>query len=373
MEPSNSISPLSRKGRYDDSPLIRLPLELRSWIYYYAIGKSRCPSPKDVYSNVLCEVWKDMPSPLLAVNRQIRDEVCKILRREGLITLRITGQGMNFDSVGLSTFIACQQCTFTGNIRRLRIEVWAPHPERPVETYYIWKNLRRLRNDLGACKQIRHFVIHFRENDQYPWSQDGVLGNWLSTSKQTVAGSRGSDIHHMLSLFLFLTNTSKTYIGFPASILDREEHDELVMYADGVENNMLEDNVVNDDFDSCRFRRLADCMEEAMLLAECFLKYKTAVLAEKRLNEITQFGRFPMSQADYLDFVKVWPHFETLSYPDFGHSFKGCSFYANIHGQEQADQDNRLQSQPTQGQKLVLDMWLGLKGIDEVDPERTSI
>ena len=366
MEPSNSISP-SKKGRYDDSPLLRLPLELRSWIYKYALIKSRCPSLKDVYSNVLCEVWKDMPSPLLAVNRQIRDEVCNILRRGGLITLRITGQGINFDSVGLSSFIACQQCTFTGNIRRFRIEVSAPHPERPVETYYIWRNLRRLRDDLRACKQIRRIDILFKENDRYPWSQDGVLGDWLYTSKQTVAEFGKSDIHHMLCLFLFLTNTSTANIKLPAS-MDRDEHEELAMYAIGIEYNM-----VNHDLDIRHLRRAADRQERFILLAEGFLKYKTAEFARERLNDITQYGQFPMSQADYLNFVKVWPHFETLSYPDFGFRFTGCSHYADIHGEEQADQDSRLQWEPTWEQKMDWGMWVGWKGIDKNDLVRRSI
>lgn len=87
--------------------------------------------------------------------------------------------------------------------------------------------------------------------------------------------------------------------------MDREEHEELLMYGDVVEYNMLEHSMVTDDVDSCRLRRLADCMEEVMLLAEGLLKYKTAALAEERLNEITQYGRSRMSQADYLDFVKV--------------------------------------------------------------------
>ena len=337
MGPSNSISPPSKRGRYEDSPLLRLPLELRSRIYANALILSRHPTPQDIYSNVLCEVWKDMPSPLLAVNRQTRDDLCKILKRECPICLRVTGQGINFDTLGLSSFIANQQCTFTGNVRRLRIEVWAPHPERPVETYYIWKSLQRLRDDLQACKQIRRIEIQFRENDQYPWCQDGILGNWLSPSEQTVAGPGDSDIHRMLSLFFLLANTSEANIEFPASILDREDHEELLKYGDTVEYNMLEHRMVDVDVDLCLLRPIAGCLEEVMLLAEGILKYKAAALAEKRLNEITQFGRSRMSQADYLDFVKVWPHFETLSYPDFGHSFKGCSFYADIYGQVQVD------------------------------------
>ena len=309
-----------------------------------------------------------MPSPLLAVNRQTRDDLCKILRRECPICLRVTGQGINFDTLGLSSFIANQQCTFTGNVRRLRIEVWAPHPERPVETYYILKSLRRLRDDLQACKQIRRVEIQFRENDQYPWCQDGILGNWLSTSEQTVAGPGDSDIHRMLSLFFWPIHLRPTLSFLPVS-WTAKTHEELLKYGDTVEYNMLEHRMVDVDVDLCLLRPIAGCLEEVMLLAEGILKYKTAALAEKRLNEITQFGRSRMSQADYLDFVKVWPHFETLSYPDFGHSFKGCSFYADIHGQVQADQDSRLQLQPTKGQKMALDLWLGLKGNNEVDLE----
>ena len=368
MEPSNSISPPSKKGIHKDSPLLRLPLELRIWIYNYALTVSRCPSLKDVYSNVLCEVWKDMPSPLLAVNRQIRDEFCEMLRKWGLITLRVTGQGINFDSVGLSSFIACQQCTFTGNIRRFRIEVWAPHPERPVETYYIWKNLRRLRNDLQACKQIRRMDILFKENDQYTWYQDGVLDDWLYTSKQTVVGSGKSAIHHMLSLFLFLTNTSEANIKLPVSILDSDECEELVRETDELEYNM-----VNDDLDLRHLRRVADRQERFILRAEGFLKYKTAAFARKRLNDITQCGQFPMSQADYLDFVKVWPHFETLNYRDFEFRFMGCSTYADIHGEQQADQDNRLQWKPTWDQKMDWGMWLEWKGLDKNHLVRMSI
>ena len=299
-----------------------------------------------------------MPSPLLAVNRQTRDDLCKILRKDCPVYLTVTGQGINVDSLGLSSFIAIQQCTFTGNVCRLQVEVWTSHPERPVETSYIWKSLRRLRDDFQACKQIRRIESQFRDNDQYPWRQDGILGNRLSTSKQTVAGPRDSDIHRMLSLFYLLANTSKAKTEFPARILDRQDHEDTVEY------NMLEHRLVDVDLDAdlCLIRPIAECLEEVMLLAEDILKYKIAALTEKRLNEITQFSRLGMSQADYLDFVKVWPHFETLSYPDFGHSFKDCSFHADIHGQEQADQDSRLLLQPMQGQKNALELWLGLKG-----------
>ena len=363
MEPFTSISSVSREARPQGLPLLRLPLELRSRIYTHALLNSRCPSSEDVYSNVLCTVWKDMPSPLLAVNGQVRDEVCKMLRA-GPVTLRVTGQDMKFDSLGLSCFIAHQHCTFTGNICGLVVQVWPPHPERPVETYCIWKNLRRLRDDLRACKQIRRVSTQFLDKELYPWSRDGVLGYWLSTSEQTVTQPRDSDISHMLKLFFRLSNTSKANVKLPASILGREENEKLVMDAEVIEYNM-----VNDELDSFHLR-IAERLENVRLLAEGFLKYKTAILAEKKLNDITQSGRFRMSQADYLNFVKVWPHFETLKYlHPIGYLFNGCSFYADIHGPEKANQDDKLRWRPTKEQKMAWDMWPGIKGLDELDLE----
>ena len=240
MEPSTSISPLSREARADGSPLLRLPLELRSQIYGHALLNSRCPSSEDVYRNVLSAVWKDRPSPLLAVNGQVRDEVCNMLRK-GPVTLRVTGQDMKFDSLGLSCFIAHQHCTFTGNIPALVVQVWAPNLERPEETSNIWNSLRRLRDDLArSCKRIRRLDIQFRDNELYTWSQDGILGCWLSYLWDlTGPQACDSDIVHMLRLFFWLNNTSKARIKLPASILDYKENESLAKYIKAIEYVMV--------------------------------------------------------------------------------------------------------------------------------------
>ncbi|KAK0517432.1 hypothetical protein JMJ35_000587 [Cladonia borealis] len=363
MKPLTSISPLSREATPQVSPLLRLPLELRSRIYVYACSKSRCPSAEDVYSNSLSAVWKDKPSPLLAVNGQVRDELCEMLRKCP-VSLRITGQDMKFDSIGLSCFIAHQQCTFTGNIPALIVQVWAPNRERPVETSNIWNSLRRLRDDLRACKQIRRLDIQFRDNELYSWSQNGVLGYWLSTSEHlAVPQPCDSDIGHMITLFFSLNNTSMAKIKLPASILDHKENEALAEYTEGIECLME-----NEELDSYEYRA-ANKLEAVRGLAEGFLKYKTAVLAMKKLNDITQSGRFRMSRAEYLDFVRVWPHFEALSYLISGHSFPGCTFYADIHGQEEENQWKKSHWHPTREQRMAWDIWLGLKGLDDYDLE----
>ena len=312
---------------------------------------------------MLSEVWKDKPSPLLAVNGQIRDELCEMLR-QCPVSLRITGQDMKFDSIGLSCFIAHHQCTFTGNIRALIVQVWAPHPERPVETFNIWKNLRRLRDDLRACKQIRRLDIQFRDNELYTWSQNGVLGYWLSTSKHlAVPQPCDSDIGHMITLFFSLNNTSMAKIKLPASIVDHKENEALAEYTEGIECLMENEELDSHDYQA------ADELEVVRALAEGFLKYKTAVLAMKKLNDITQSGRVRMSRAEYLDFVRVWPHFEALTYLISGHQFPGCTFYADLHGQEVENQWKKSHRHPTQEQRMAWELWLGLKGLENYDLE----
>ena len=208
--------------------------------YGHALLDSRFPSTEDVYCNVLSAVWKDRPSTLLAVNGQVRDELCEMLRKFP-VTLRITGQDMKFDTLGLSCFIAHQHCTFTGNIPALIVQVWAPTPEHPEETSNVWNSLRRLRDDLArSCKKIRRLDIQFRDNELYTWSDVGVLGYWLSTSWDlTGPQAYDSDINHMLRLFFSLNNTSKATIKLPASILDYKENESLAKYIKAIEYVMV--------------------------------------------------------------------------------------------------------------------------------------
>ena len=106
----------------------------------------------------------------------------------------------------------------------------------------------------------------------------------------------------MLHLSSSLNNAFIAKIKLPASVLGRKEDESLAERAEDIEYLMMYDEL--DPF-HCR---AAKTLEDVIPLAEGFLKYKTAILAEKKLKEITQSGRFNMSQADYLDFVKVWPY-----------------------------------------------------------------
>lgn len=144
-------------------PLLRLPVELRLDIYDRCLNAVRCPRPKDVHEYPLSAVWKDSPSPLLRVNSQIRAEVIDLLQRCP-IWMRVTWQDVKFDSLGLTAYIAQKRGKENVDTPNLQVEIWPPHPDRPIDMYKVWRLLRRLRNTLRATRNLT-LRLTFLEDD----------------------------------------------------------------------------------------------------------------------------------------------------------------------------------------------------------------
>ena len=141
-------------------------------IYYKSILASRCPTPEEVHERNFGAIWEDVPSPLLAVNKQIRDEVFNVLHKDAF-TMRVTSYGASFDMLGLSCFIAQQRPKSYSGLPKLIIEIWPPHPDRPIEAYNINRHIRDLRNELRATSVgIASLIIWFRENKIAKWTRD---------------------------------------------------------------------------------------------------------------------------------------------------------------------------------------------------------
>ena len=134
---------------FQQSHFMRLPCEIRQLIYTnnldYSLLQHRVPYAlhRAVYYENLSDAWTDQPSPLLLLNKRILCEVSDVLQHIPVI-LRVTGQGMAFDSAGLSACIARDVHGDYGRIPHLVVEVWPPHADRPVEMLYIWDHMRRL-------------------------------------------------------------------------------------------------------------------------------------------------------------------------------------------------------------------------------------
>ena len=64
-------------------------------------------------------------------------------------------------------------------------------------------------------------------------------------------------------------------------------------------------------------------------LEEWYFKGATAQKARAKLDAITLDGSHIMSEAEWLAFTEVWPHFETLTEWDEGGRFKGEWHYTS--------------------------------------------
>lgn len=279
---------------------------------------SRSPPAEDVHEKLLPDVWKDKPSPLLAINKQVRAEMFDLLQRSPF-TMRITWQDKRFDALALSSFIVQQRRREYDDIPHLIVEIWPPHPDRPIDAYYIYEHLRLLREDLRAISQVPKLDLVFLENSIATWfSDDGELPNWLGIDEPTSAeGPMYTDIGHILDLFDRLTNVGTAHICLPDSLLGDGRYQELRDYANDRQRIMMgtitpepdpEMEKVNAILE--KHRKDQNQSEDFIEYAESCLKLATARIARKKLESITKSR--VMNELEYYQFIKIWPHFETL-------------------------------------------------------------
>ncbi|MCJ1230817.1 hypothetical protein MMC12_007491 [Toensbergia leucococca] len=306
------------------SPLLRLPLELRRIIYWQSIVVSRSPTPQVVHESNLCAHWEDLPSPLLRVNRQVRDEVFDILQKRPF-TMRVTSYGATFDMLGLSCFIAQKQPKTCENLPFLWIEIWPPHPDRPIDMYRIWDHIRKLRDKLRHPR-IQKLMIWFVESKLAKWSQDGEPRYVLDRINLR------DDMRLILDHFICIKPVTKARMRLPPSL---NRNDEVKQYASCViEGTLVKSGLFTVGMDPLLSKT-----------TERDLKKATALIARAKLDAITCNGEHKMSYADYLEFTKVWPHFEHLRHHDEGGRYKGKQHYveepADIGRSFEDGSDNR--------------------------------
>ena len=196
------------------SPLLRLPYELRRIVFSRSIMASRVPRPEDVHGGNLNAHWKDHPSPLLSTNRQIREEVKDMLRRKKLLSMRVTSAGANSDMYGLSCIIAQNLRSDLSDLPGLAVEIWPPHPDRPVEMFYLHEHLRTLRRKLCVVPLIPKLIIHFVELKPVKWAVDGEPRSTLFHLDEFMR----CDMTIILDHFARLTNVELGDIRLPPSL-----------------------------------------------------------------------------------------------------------------------------------------------------------
>ena len=216
---------------------------------------------------------------------------------------------------GLSCFIAQQRPKSYGGLQELIIEIWPPHPDRPIEMYNIYYHVRELRDKLRATTGgIPRLVIDFMENEIAKWTRDGQPRFDLEYEPR-FQDIFGSDVAQILDHFTCVTNVTKAYINLPPSSKDYEDladrvcetmegHDTLAHHI----KYILSDHGIS-EFEERYFKRL------------------TAVKARAKLDALTINGAYKMADDEWFTLTEVWPHFEILSEWSEGGVFKGEGHY----------------------------------------------
>lgn len=252
---------------------------------------------------------------MLKINRQVRAEVIDLLRQSPF-TLRITWQDKQFDSLALSSFIV-QQRRKSYNVPHLVVEIWPPHPDRPIDAYYIYEHLRLLREDLRGFSRIPKLDVVFLENNVGTWIENGKLSNSLGIDDPaSAAGPDFSDMSLMMELFERLTNVGTARIFIPDSFVG-ERYQELRELVQTTEEIIMgtwdpepdaEMEQIDAILEKIRIRR--NLPEDFIEYAEPILKVRTARIARKKLQTTTKFRK--MKELEYDEFTEIWPHFEFL-------------------------------------------------------------
>ena len=221
--------------------------------------------------------------------------------------------------LGLSCFIAQQHSRSYGDLPDLKIEIWPPHPDRPIEMFHIHCHLRILRDELRAVSHIPKLRIWFLENDYAKWTQDGGLRFVLSDPEER--DPLDSDLAKILDHFACVTNVTKAHIRLPRSLTRNEPNDVLRWHgSDAIDTMQGEGTLAYRQEYTLSDYRMKDWNEK------CFKK-ATAQKARAKLDTITRDGRHKLTEAEWNEFTQVWPHFETLTEWDEGGPFMGVLHY----------------------------------------------
>lgn len=309
-----------------------LPLELRHEIYKYSIIESRRPPAEMVHKNLLSAIWEDFPSPLFGVNKQIRAEVSDFLQRSPF-TMRITWQDKKFDCLALSSFIAQQRKGYD-DIPHLVVEVWPPVSDRPSDMYSIWKHLQQLRNELRAVSRVSRFDLVFLENSIATWSdKNGKPRHWLDCRQEPEEGWSpwDNDMECIFDLFIRLANIAEAHIYLPDSLVGAGQDIEVRISAQEAEEVMMGIYVVGRIYMD---ERDADLLERSYDGVEVILEHDTAKYARDKLDAMTNYGLNKISEAEYYDFITIWPYLDTLRIYSRGNGYKGMWHYTKARDTE---------------------------------------
>lgn len=209
---------------------LRLPLELRYLIYESCFGHHTVPS-------------------ILRINRQVYDEVTHFVRKyQHRFAFGISGHGAGFDQFARWCFRIKRHTPRFWRIKHLDLNIYPPSPSRPIEMWYIWKNILDFSKSLASERRIQRLTVQFVENDKSGRATNNIAHNSirLTFDSNDRSGSHVGQI--LVTLTRFLTNVNKPRIILPASYItsSRNVDDAGQPWADEIEQLMTGEWVQED-------------------------------------------------------------------------------------------------------------------------------
>ena len=274
-------------------------------IYEAYFWDLRCPPAKTIHEeppSSLGHYWKPA---LLAINKQIRDEILDFFRRHTTLTYRISWQESSFDEFTMSCCRVRGQ-KLSRSVEHLRVEIHPPHPDRPTDMMHIWREIDLLRSAINRYWTPQRLSIIFMENEIASWSCDGEPQDSMNLYANPHDDVGVSDIAYILDIFGTLPNIPKVTIELPASL---DCNEDLQDYRQDCEDRMM----APFDGDYISMHRMRDDLAYSVDDAEPRLKDETAKISRAKIDAECEFGLREFSPEELQRLKHICPYNELLS------------------------------------------------------------
>ena len=283
-------------------PFMRLPVEIRLQIYKEYLFERYRLLPAEIHEMILDPRHQNKrPAEILQVSKAINAEVKDLLQQETTFCLRICWQDATFDGFVRSCIQARGKRLDYEHIEHLKIEIYPPHIDRPIDMVCIWRHVQELCEDLQRASCLQHLSIQFMENEYATWSFDGK-------PLETMRVHESSDILHVLDLFKLLTNVTTAQIHLPGPLNDDRS---LQRMRQDVEEVMMRVKSPDD-----AHREWLTILEAVIANNEGHLKFATGSLSQAKLDRSCGLGYW-ISESHLDIFEKIWPHRDYVSEWDY--------------------------------------------------------
>lgn len=297
-----------------------LPLDIRRIVYEEYLDDQCHPPAKIIHEEPLSAERQYWQPALLTVNKQMSDEVLHLCRIRTTFTCNITWQEFEYDMFMKFCIHARKERLHYGHMRHLRIEIYAPHPDRPMDMIHILEYVQELCGGLRMVERLHDLSIVFLEDEIASWSHNGKAKESMNLHWFAGPGDEFSDIGYVFDIFNMLTNIAKVTIHLPDSLVcDEKIHEDREVTV----GRMMA------PFDNDLGLTKANLHELKLSINEAKprLKESTGQLSRATIEATCEYGLRKISMEDLHHLKTIWPYTDAVSDRDYfpDHKYTGMA------------------------------------------------